>query len=149
MRPAISLALLAVSPLLALPWSALHAQEAEPSAGALAESMLAARKAYAPVRAKRCGAKGEDGEIIVCAPDDGKQWRVPSSTTDDPLSAAALRTGVPRAPELGRGSCRGKFGCLTGGAAPDPVYMIDLSQIPPTPPGSEADMVASGEMSDR
>lgn len=115
----------------------------------MAESLLITGKTHAPARAKRCGNKGADGEIIVCAPDDGKQWRVPSSTADNPLSAEALRNGVPRAPELGRGSCKGKAGCLRGGWAPAPVYMIDLSQIPEAPADSDADKVANGEMSDR
>ena len=121
---------------------------APPKGGGVAEALLTSRKLYSR-DTPRCGIKGPDGEIIVCAPDGGAQWRVPGSSETDPTSRAATNDGVPRAPELGRGSCVGQFGCLTGGWAPPPAYMIDLSAIPDTPRGSDAEKVANGEMSDR
>lgn len=120
-----------------------------------AESMTArAKAAYGPLtpqRPKACGSTDKDGDIVVCAPDDGKQWRIPSTTDSDPTSRQATRTGVPRAPQLDRGSCKGKgqLGCIGIGRAAPPIYMIDLSAIPATPKDSDAEKVAKGEMSDR
>jgi hypothetical protein len=103
-----------------------------------------------PQRPKACGTQDKNGEIVVCAPDSGKQWRVPSTTDSDPTSRQATRTGIPRAPQLDRGSCKGKgqVGCIGIGRAAAPMYMIDLSTIPETPKGSDAEKVAKGEMSD-
>lgn len=119
------------------------------SDAAMAGALLSARRSYTRAERPRCGEKGAGGDIVVCAPDDGAQWRVPSTADNDPASRAALRDGVPRAPQLDRGSCRGQPGCITGGWAPPPVYIIDLAAIPQAPEGSDADKVAMGEMSDR
>jgi hypothetical protein len=130
-------------------------QDAADPAGTSAESMAARAKAaygpLAPQRPKACGTQDKNGEIVVCAPDDGKQWRIPSTSDSDLTSRQATRTGVPRAPQLDRGSCKGKgqLGCIGLGRAAPPVYMIDLSAIPPTPKDSDAEKVANGEMSDR
>lgn len=123
--------------------------EALPSDAAMAGALLSARRSYTRADRPRCGEKGAGGDIVVCAPDDGAQWRVPSTADSDPTSRAALRDGVPRAPQLDRGSCRGQPGCITGGWAPPPIYIIDLAAIPETPKDSDADKVARGEMSDR
>jgi hypothetical protein len=131
------------------------AQDAANPAGPSAESMAARAKAaygpLAPQRPKACGTQDKNGEIVVCAPDDGKQWRIPSTSDSDPTSRQATRTGVPRAPQLDRGSCKGKgqLGCIGIGRAAVPMYMIDLSAIPQTPKDSDAEKVAKGEMSDR
>lgn len=128
---------------------------AESPAGPSAESMAARAKAaygpLAPQRPKACGTQDKNGEIVVCAPDGGKQWRIPSTTDSDPTSRQATRTGIPRAPQLDRGSCKGKgqIGCIGIGRAAEPMYMIDLSAIPETPKDSDAEKVAKGEMSDR
>jgi hypothetical protein len=135
-----------------------HAQEAtkatEPT-DAKVEGMVDRAKATygpaAPQRPKACGKEDKNGEIVVCAPDDGKQWRVPSTSQDDPTSRQATRTGVPRAPQLDRGSCKGKgqLGCIGIGGKGHEIYMIDLKSIPETPKDSDAEKVAKGEMSDR
>lgn len=127
------------------------ASPAGPSAESMAAHAKAAYGPLAPQRPKACGTQDKNGEIVVCAPDDGKQWRVPSTTDSDPTSRQATRTGIPRAPQMDRGSCKGKgqLGCIGIGRAGDPIYMIDLSAIPPTPKGSDAEKVAKGEMSDR
>lgn len=129
------------------------AQDPADPVGTSAESMAARAKAaygpLAPQRPKACGTQDKNGEIVVCAPDDGRQWRIPSSTDSDPNSRQATRTGVPRAPQLDRGSCKGQPGCIGVGRARAPIYMIDLSAIPPTPKDSDAEKVANGEMSDR
>ena len=88
---------------------------------------------------------GPDGEIVVCA-DRGEDLKVPSSAESDPRSRAALRNGVPSAPQLDRGSCKGQPGCIVGGWAPPPVYYIDLTAIPEPAPGRDADRIARGEI---
>lgn len=95
------------------------------------------------------GTEGGDNDIVVCAREDSTQWRVRSSRETDPLSREALRDGLPRTPQLDRGSCKGQPGCMVGGWAPPPVYYIDLKAIPEAPAGSDADKVAKGEMADR
>jgi hypothetical protein len=141
--------------LIAIAYAALPVSAQEVSQGAADRKVDAmvttARQAYGPAApAKRSCNKAADGdEIVVCAPDHGEQWRVPSTSESDPGSREALNDGLPRAPELGRGSCRGQAGCMIGGYAPPPVYMIDLKAIPEAPEDSDADKVAKGEMSDR
>ncbi len=113
-----------------------------------------AKAAYgpaAPQRPKTCGTQNKDGEIVVCAPDDGKQWRIAPPSDSDPTSRQATRTGMPRAPQLDRGSCKGTghVGCIGLGGKGHEIYMIDLSTIPETPKDSDAEKVAKGEKSDR
>lgn len=103
----------------------------------------------APPPRRRCDSGGgDDTVIVVCAPDRGEDQRVPSTAQSDPASRAArheLDNGVPRAPQLDRGSCRGKPGCAIGGWAPPPVYVIDVKALPEAPAGSDADLIARGE----
>ena len=96
-----------------------------------------------PVRKARCQ-KGAAGEIVVCAPDQDR-FRAQSTADIDPKSPQALRDGVPRAPDFS-GSCAGQPGCIMGGWAPPPIYIIDLDAIPMPAPGSDADRIAKGEM---
>jgi hypothetical protein len=102
----------------------------------------------APPPRRRCNTSGGDDVIVVCAPDRGEDLRVPSTAESDPASLAArheLNNGIPRAPQLDRRSCRGQAGCVIGGWAPPPVYMIDVKAIPEPPEGSDADLIAKGE----
>ena len=99
----------------------------------------------------RCRTARKSGEIVVCV-DRGEDLRVPSTAESDPSSLAArhaLNNGVPRAPQLDRGSCKGKPGCVVGGWAPPPIYVIDPAAIPEASAGSDADRIAKGEMPDR
>ncbi|MCW1429936.1 hypothetical protein [Novosphingobium sp. JCM 18896] len=106
-----------------------------------------ARRAYAAQRPqKRCDTSSSSDEIVVCAPDHGERWCVPSTSEEQPSSRQAVRDGRMHAPALDRGSCRGQAGCITGGWAPPPVYYIDMKAIPEPPPGSDADKIAKGEM---
>ena len=100
---------------------------------------------------KRCGAARQSDEIVVCV-DRGEDLRVPSTADSDPSSLAArraLNNGIPRAPQLDRGSCKGQPGCVVGGWAPPPIYVIDPAALPQAPEGSDADKIAKGEMPDR
>ena len=115
------------------------------------DAMAQARDTYG-LGGDRQGCGDDDsGEIVVCGGRAIDQ-RVPSSANSDPASRAArhaLDNGVPRAPQLDRGSCKGQAGCIVGGWAPPPVYMIDLKTIPEAPAGSDADRVGKGELADR
>jgi hypothetical protein len=95
----------------------------------------------------RCRRAPGSDEIVVCA-DHGEDLKVPSTSESDPNSREARRAldnGVPRAPQLDRGSCKGQPGCITGGWAPPPVYYIDVTALPEAPEGSDADKIAKGE----
>lgn len=118
----------------------------------VAEMIEKAREVYGvrDPRAK-CRPSADSEEIVVCA-DHGEDQRVPSTSQSDPNSREAQQTldnGVPRAPQLDRGSCKGKPGCVTGGWAPPPVYYIDMKAIPEPAEGSDADRIAKGELPDR
>lgn len=143
--------LLAAVPLLLAVSGPAFAQDASNGAEQMVERAKAAYGPLAPQRPKNCGSQDKNGEIVVCAPDDGKQWRVPSTSESDPNSRQATRTGMPRAPQLDRGSCKGKgqVGCIGLGGRAREIYMIDLKSIPETPKGSDAEKVANGEMADR
>jgi hypothetical protein len=114
----------------------------------VAERIEQARQVYGvPDPRLRCR-PGSDGEIVVCA-DHGADLKVPSTAESDPNSREARRAldnGVPRAPQLDRGSCKGQAGCVVGGWAPPPVYYIDVTALPEPPEGSDADKIAKGEM---
>lgn len=126
-------------------------------ADADADARLAVRLAQAQSRLgvasvqDRCRAAGNSDEIVVCV-DRGEDLRVPSTAESDPSSLAArraLNNGVPRAPQLDRGSCKGQAGCVIGGWAPPPIYVIDPAALPEAPEGSDADKIAKGLMPDR
>lgn len=133
--------------LAALP-AATQAQDA--AEGRAEELIERARDVWrVPPEVDPCARQAAEGEIVVCAVRDTARYRVPPSSVTDPASRASLRDGMPRAPQLDRGSCKGQPGCIVGGWAPPPLHLIDLAAIPEPPPGSDADKVARGEMSDR
>lgn len=118
----------------------------------LAERLAAAqaRLGVATVQ-DRCRTARKADEIVVCV-DRGEDLRVPSTAESDPSSLAARHAhnnGIPLAPQLDRGSCKGQPGCMIGGWAPPPIYVIDLAAIPEAPEGSDADRIAKGELPDR
>jgi hypothetical protein len=121
---------------------AIAQEQADPAI----DAMIARQKAVfgIPARRPRCAA-GNPGEIVVCAQDQSRFRAAPTSELD-PKSPEALDDGIPRAPDFSGGSCRGQPGCITGGWAPPPIYIIDLDAIPEAPPGSDADKIAKGEM---
>ena len=130
-----------------------RAQEAAVDAKT-AEVISRARSAIGPVspeqQRRACLAQDKSGDIVVCAPGDGKEFRVQSSSELDPNSRQATRTGVPRAPKLDKDACDTRqITCFGFGRQRTPMYMIDLSTIGETPKGSDAEKVAKGEMSDR
>jgi len=131
----------------------LLAQSADPEPDPQIAERLAAAKSRLSVETvqDRCRSARKTGEIVVCV-DRGEDLRVASTAESDPSSLAArraLNNGIPRAPQLDRGSCKGQPGCVVGGWAPPPIYVIDLSTIPEAPEGSDADKIAKGELPDR
>lgn len=137
--------LLSAAPLAARAW------DGDPDP-AVAERLAAARSRLGIESVQsRCKAARKAGEIVVCV-DRGEDLRVPSTAESDPASLAArraLNNGIPRAPQLDRGSCKGQAGCVVGGWAPPPIYVIDLAALPEAPAGSDADKIAKGELPDR
>ena len=130
----------------------LLAQSVDPGPDPQVAERLAAARAKLGVETvqDRCRSARKSGEIVVCV-DRGEDLRVPSTADSDPSSLAArraLNNGVPRAPQLDRGSCKGQPGCMIGGWAPPQIYVIDLAAIPEAPEGSDADKIAKGEMPD-
>jgi hypothetical protein len=115
--------------------------------------MATARAAIGPISPeqarKACQAQDKQGDIVVCAPADSKQFRVESSAQLDPTSRANLRTGVPRAPKFDGEACDVKKITCFGFGRSRKIELIDLAAIPATPEGSDAEKVAKGEMRDR
>lgn len=112
------------------------------------EAIATTRENYGPPAPKpRCGAGGP-GEIVVCAPGNGDEFRVQSTAELDPNSREAQRLrdgGIPRAPQVGTVIDCSQGGCIGFGSVPPPAYMIDFSSLPADPPGSDADLIARGE----
>lgn len=130
----------------------LLAQTADPELDPQIAQRLAAAKSRLSVETvqDRCRSARKAGEIVVCV-DRGEDLRVPTTAESDPDSLAArraLNNGVPRAPAFSR-SCKGQPGCITGGWAPPPIYVIDPAALPEAPEGSDADKIAKGELPDR
>ena len=130
----------------------LLAQTADPEPDPQIAQRLAAAKSRLSVETvqDRCRSARKAGEIVVCV-DRGEDQRVPTTAETDPDSLAArraLNNGVPRAPAFSR-SCKGQPGCITGGWAPPPIYVIDPAALPEAPEGSDADKIDKGELPDR
>jgi len=125
-------------------------EEAPRSDQQIAEGLFAStiRVTKPRKRSADCGTTNARGDIIVCGADHGEQWRVPSTTDSDPTSRQAMNTGVPRAPNVSAlPDC--SRGCLHIGKQVPKVLTLDLTKIPKAPVGSDADLIARGERSDR
>ncbi len=115
------------------------------------EVIAKAETTYGPPPPKpRCQPQQGD-EIVVCAEEeqDQDQFRVKSSSELDPTSEDAIDDGLPRAPDVsGPGIFKGKPTvsglCLIPPCPGEPAYIIDFSQLPETPEGSDADRVGQG-----
>ncbi len=112
-----------------------------------------AQRVYGPPPEKEpeCAAQQGD-EIVVCAQEqEQSQFRVPSTSQSDPLSPEALNDGLPRAPDVsGPGIFHGPATigglCVPGlqKCPPPPAIIVDFTQLPEAPPGSDADRVGRG-----
>ena len=129
---------------LALPPAAL-AQNRESDLDRRVEDRIAAQKATTDLRDKRCALGNADaGEIVVCAPRDRANERYPGREQLD--SVKSTRDGIPRAPDFAKPSCKGQPGCVSFGKVPPPMIFIDVKALPEAPAGSDADLIAKGEM---
>ena len=135
--------------LLAVPCSAF-AQNAASESDRRVQDIVAAQKAQTDLRDKRCilGNATAD-EIVVCAPSDPEADRYPGRETLE--SVQSTNDGLPRAPDLAP-----KYpgvvvarGCFIPPCPPPPMVFIDVKALPEAPAGSDADLIAKGEMKER
>ena len=135
---AIALACIAPSPVAV-------AQNAESELDRRVDDRIAAQKAITDLRDKRCALGNADAsEIVVCAPRDSDKDRYPGREQLE--SVQSIRDGLPRAPDFAKPSCKGQPGCIGFGKVPPPMIFIDVKALPQAPAGSDADLIAKGEM---
>jgi len=135
--------------LLSCPWPA-SAQNAASDADRRVQDLVAAQKAQTDLRDKRCvlGNASAD-EIVVCAPADPDAHRYPGRESLE--SVQSTDDGLPRAPDL-RPVYPGVVvarGCFIPPCPPPPMIFIDVKALPEAPAGSDADLIAKGEMKER
>lgn len=129
--------------------AAALAQEQQPTLTA-EEVSANAEAAYGPPPPEPKCAPSTSDEIVVCAEEeDQDQFRVKSSSELDPTSEEAIKDGLPRAPDVGGpGIFKGKPTvsglCFIPPCPKDPAYIVDFSELPETPEGSDADRVGRG-----
>lgn len=129
---------------LALPPVAL-AQNAESEMDRRVDDRIAAQMATTDLRDKRCVLGNADAsEIVVCAPRDPDKDRYPGRETLE--SVQSTKDRIPRAPNFAKPSCKGQPGCIMFGKVPPPMPLIDVKALPKAPEGSDADLIAKGEM---
>lgn len=129
-----------------LAWpGAACAQNAESELDRRVEDRLGAQRATTNLSDKRCALGNADAsEIVVCAPRDREKDRYLGREQLE--SVQSTRTGVPRAPDFAKPSCKGQPGCFSFGKVPPPMIFIDVQALPKAPAGSDADLIAKGEM---
>ena len=120
------------------------AQNAESETDRRVQDMVTGQKRQVDLRDKRCYLPAKPGDdIVVCGEVDPDKDRLPGR--EDLESARSTNDGLPRAPRFDRGSCKGQPGCVSVGSVPDPVYYVDVKDLPEAPVGSDADLIATGE----
>ncbi len=128
---------------IAMPLPAL-AQNVESETDRRVQDMVTGQKRQVDLRDKRCYLPAKAGDdIVVCAETDPDKDRLPGRK--DLESARSTNDGLPRAPRFDRGSCKGQPGCVSFGSVPQPVYFVDVKDLPEAPAGSDADLIATGE----
>ena len=129
--------------IVAMPLPAL-AQNAESETDRRVQDMVTGQKRQVDLRDKRCYLPAKPGDdIVVCGEVDPDKDRLPGR--EDLESVRSTNDGLPRAPRFDRGSCKGQPGCVGFGSVPDPVYYVDVKDLPEAPAGSDADLIATGE----
>lgn len=122
-----------------------RAQNAESELDRKIAERLATQQATTDLTDKRCALGQADAtEIVVCAPRDREKDRYPGREQLE--SVQSTRDGLPRAPNFAKPSCKGQPGCLSFGKVPPPMVFIDVKALPQAPAGSDADLIAKGEM---
>ena len=132
---------------LVLPGAA-RAQNAESELDRRVAERIGAQKATTDLTDKRCALGNADAtEIVVCAPRDRDKDRYPGREQLD--SVQSTFNGIPRAPNFAKPSCKGQPGCFSFGKVPPSMIFIDVKSLPEAPAGSDADLIARGEMKQR
>ena len=131
-----------------LAWpGAARAQNAESELDRRVEDRIAVQRATTDLRDKRCAlGQADASEIVVCAPRDREKDRYPGRETLE--SVQSIRDGIPRAPDFvpkypGVVVARG---CFIPPCPPPKMIFIDVKALPEAPAGSDADLIAKGEM---
>lgn len=134
-------------------WLGTSPAQAESQPETTAENVIAsAKQAYGPPPPEpKCDPQQGD-EIVVCAEEqEQSQFRVKSSSELDPTGEEAIDDGLPRAPDVaGPGIFKGPATigglCVPGlqKCPPPPALLIDFSELPEAPPGSDADRISKG-----
>ncbi len=123
------------------------AQNAESELDRKVEERIGAQRATTDLRDKRCALGSSDAsEIVVCAPRDPDKERFPGREQLDSVKSAY--DGIPRAPDL-RPVYPGPVvarGCVIPPCPPPPMIFIDVKALPEAPAGSDADLIAKGEL---
>lgn len=90
--------------------------------------------------------------IVVCREwEDGERFQL--GERDQRMVGADVQDtagGAPRAPDFDE-SClhnRGRENCMMGGSVPPPAIMVDFSELPETPPDSDAARLYGGPTAD-
>ena len=123
------------------------AQNAESDLDRRVDDRIAAQKAITDLRDKRCALGNADAsEIVVCAPRDSDKDRYPGREQLE--SVQSTKDRIPRAPDFvpkypGVVVARG---CFIPPCAPPLMIFIDVKALPEAPAGSDADLIAKGEM---
>lgn len=129
--------------IVAVPLPAL-AQNVESETDRRVQDMVTGQKRQVDLRDKRCYLPAKPGDdIVVCGENDPDKDRLPGR--EDLDSVRSTNDGLPRAPRFDRGSCKGQPGCVGLGSVPDPVYYVDVKDLPEAPAGSDADLIATGQ----
>ena len=129
-----------------LAWpGAARAQNPESELDRRVQERIGAQQATTDLGDKRCALGNADAsEIVVCARRNDGRDRYPGREQLE--SVQSIRDGIPRAPDFAKPSCKGQPGCLSFGKVPPPMVFIDVRALPVAPPGSDADLIAKGEM---
>ncbi len=122
-------------------------EKAEPENAASNKAEIA-RRLLTPLYKPRCDEPGPDGAIVVCGtnPENARQ-RLPLPGELD--GARATADGLPRAPDvfgIRHGGGVSITGCFLPPCPPPVMPQIDFAALPPAPEGSDADLIAKGEM---
>ena len=129
------------------PAGAAHAQNAASELDRRVQERIAAQQATTDLRDRRCALGNADAsEIVVCAPRDSEKDRYPGREQLE--SVQSTYDGIPRAPDLAP-----KYpgvvvarGCFIPPCPPPAMIFIDVKALPQAPAGSDADLIAKGEM---
>ena len=116
-----------------------------PGASAPQDDAAMSQRLLTGRQAERCRPmQRADGTIVVCGGKEASEKeRLP--LRGETVGAKSTDDGRPRAPNVsGLRDC--SRGCIGLGGVPAPVYYFDIKALPAPPPGSDADLIAKGEM---